>query len=468
MVDGIIILAGGSGTRLWPLSRTYHPKHLIFFNDEEESLFQKTLKRALKLTNKKNICVVTNETQYFEIKKQMSLVEDDLVEEQIIKEKEGKNTLPAIILGLEKIFKENKNAKTFAVFSSDHYLEGKESWEENFKSGLSLAEAGKIITFGIVPFRPETGYGYIEKGDKISESGYNVKRFVEKPDMEKAKEYLENGNFYWNSGIFIFSVSTFIENLKEYQRNIFEIWEKSIEKNNFGEMYSELPSVSVDKGLLEYIPEKIAVIKSEFKWDDLGDWEAIYRNIGEKDSKNNVIWGDVIEKNCENCLLVSTYGEMVVMDQKNTVVVKTKDATLICSRNNTQEVKKIVEMLKEQGNPVIDFHTTVYRPWGSFNSLESNPNYKVKVIKIDAGASISLQRHYHRSEHWIVLSGTAEVEIDGKKHYLVEGQSIDIPKTAVHRLRNPGKIELEVAEIQLGKYIEETDIIRLEDNYGRI
>lgn len=457
-----LILAGGSGTRLWPYSRSLYPKQLLALTGER-TLLQDTVHRAMRGFAPEDIWVITNEEQVFEVRSQLRELNETL-DTQVLTEPMRRNTLPAIMLGMEKASQDNPDALV-AVFPSDHMIHKPELWLDALKRGTELARDGWFVTFGLVPDKPETGYGYIREGESLGQDCYKVGAFVEKPDYETALKYLESGEYLWNSGMFIFSVPAFIQAVEKYQPELYAWWKRR-RTVPLAEGYTTIPDISVDYGIMEKVKSQ-ATVRADFGWDDLGSWEALHR-MGVKDESGNVIQGDVLNLDCEDSLLLSRGGKLAAVEVNGLVVVQTRDATLVCPANKVQRVKDVVEKLKEEGSSLAEAHVTVHRPWGSYTVLEEKEFYKLKRITVKPGAKLSLQRHHHRSEHWVVIRGTAEVTVNDDVRLLYEDQSVDIPKTATHRLANPGKVPVEIIEIQSGPYLEEDDIVRFDDVYGRI
>ena len=457
-----IILAGGSGTRLWPLSRNLMPKQLLVFGGET-TLLQQTVTRVLEAFDPSRIWIVTNEEHVFEVRKQAAVIEPAL-EGQVIAEPLGRNTLPAIMLGLDRVVREDETALA-AVFPSDHLIRDSGAWVRDLHRASRLAVQKKFVTFGVEPHKPETGYGYVAIGEELGENAYGVKGFVEKPDYVTATRLIHEGSHLWNSGMFLFSARHFLTQVARCEPQLWDWW-MGREEKPLVEGYRDIPNISVDYGVVEKI-DNISMVRAGFDWDDLGSWEAMYR-LGDKDQNGNVVKGDVLAMDCRNCLLISEGGKLAAVGLSDMIMVQTRDATLSCPMKQVQSVRDVVAALKDQGSQLVESHVTVYRPWGNYTVLEEGEFYKIKRIQVNPGARLSSQMHHHRSEHWVVVSGTAEVEVDNKPVILVENQFVDIPKASQHRLANPGKVLLDIIEIQSGPYLEEDDIVRFDDVYGRV
>jgi len=465
-----VILAGGSGTRLWPLSRNLFPKQLLALNGEE-TLLQQTVRRVLTAFAPENVWVVTNEEHVFEVRSQLKQL-DPALDARVLAEPLARNTLPAILLALDRIVPLGDQAAggpggegLVAVFPSDHLLQDLEGFRSSLDQAMGLAARGLFVTFGVLPRKPETGYGYIARGARMEEGACEVESFIEKPQLERAVEFLKSGRHYWNSGVFVFRAKDFLDATAAHAPELWNWWSARSE-TALTAGYGALPNLSIDYGIAEKI-QNLAVVEARFDWDDLGNWEAIYR-LGIKDEHGNVIQGDVLAMDCTNCLLISKGGKLAVVGLKGMIMIQTRDATLTCPLTDVQRVKEVVALLKSQGSQLVESHMTVKRPWGSYSVLEEGQHYKIKRIEVLSGARLSLQMHHHRSEHWVVVSGTALVEIGGVERLLVENQAVDIAKATSHRLANPGKVPLEIIEIQSGPYLEEDDIVRFDDVYGRV
>ncbi|MEI7474371.1 MAG: mannose-1-phosphate guanylyltransferase/mannose-6-phosphate isomerase [bacterium] len=475
-----VILAGGSGSRLWPLSREMYPKQLLKLNDDN-TLFQSSFLRLSNVIRPENILTVTNTKQSSDIKLQLSQLKEtvhSISDFRTVIEPIGRNTAPAIALSVLYILKKmsvNHEDAIICISPADHLIKDKPAFEAALNEGIKLAENGYIATFGIKPDKPDTGYGYIntEKNSQIEEiSSVGVKacEFKEKPDYETAVNYVESGVYYWNSGIFVFKASVILEELIKYYPEIYNKLEKAELYDNgptvkFDE-FMQLPDISIDYAVMEK-SSKLALIPVDCGWNDMGSWEAIY-DTAQKDEKNNFMSGNVVDIDSEDSLVFGTSKLVSTIGLKNIVVVETEDAVLVCDKDRTQDVKKVFDKLKVSNDNTYKIHKTVYRPWGFYTVLQEGPEFKTKMIQVNPGAKLSLQMHYHRSEHWVVLSGTAKVRKGETDYYLKPGDSIDIPATVKHFLENPGKVDVQIIEVQTGHYLEEDDIVRFEDIYGRI
>jgi len=466
-----IILSGGSGTRLWPISRSSFPKQYKAINSNSKlSLLQETIKRIETL---KDICspiIVCNEEHRFLVAEQCK--EINIKPKDIILEPVGKNTAPAILVAAMRALEDEKNANLL-VLSSDHIISNQDQFLNAIENGRPYSEKGKIVLFGVIPNRPETGYGYIKIDNKKNIEIKKIIEFIEKPNLAKAKSFIEEGDYLWNSGIFLFTISTITKEFKKYSNKLLNQVQKSyankvkdfdflrVDKNEF----EKCENISIDNALIEKTKEAI-VIALDKGWSDIGNWFTLWQS-SEKDDNNNFVGGRVYSENNNNCYLRSESRFVLALGLKDIVVVETDDVVLVGDIKNAQEIKRIVHKLKNDNLPEIDTHSLVYRPWGNYKSMLSGHRWQVKLISVKPGASLSLQMHHHRAEHWVVVKGTADVEIDGERTLLSENESIHIPLGTKHRLRNPGKLMLELIEVQSGAYLKEDDIVRFNDIYGR-
>lgn len=459
-----IILAGGSGSRLWPLSREEYPKQLLSF-DKEQSLLQKTFNRLCTFSKPADIVTVTNIKHYSNIKLQLNKIDSSNV---VIGEPFGRNTAPAIASTLQYFIQQGCEDDVVLIVPSDHLIKDIDGFNKTVEQGKELAEQGYIVTFGIKPTYPETGYGYI-KTEKALSVGYKVEKFVEKPNFETAKKYLDSGNYYWNGGIFMGKISTFLNEFKKYASDIYMHLGKLDFSNstqiNFS-VYEKMPSISIDYAIMEK-SDKIALVELQSDWNDLGSWQSIF-NVKEKDENGNVLTGKVVVDNVKNSFIYSQKEVVAVSSLENIILVETEDAIMACKLDESQNVKKLYEKLKAKESDTIKLHKTVFRPWGYYTCMNSGDGYLTKTICVMPKHKLSVQSHNHRSEHWVVLEGTALVLKDGKEYNVYAGDSIDIPLGAKHSLQNPYDKELKIIEIQKGDYISEDDIIRYEDCYGRV
>lgn len=463
-----VILCGGSGTRLWPLSREMYPKQFVDLG-EGRTLFKDTLKRAAQIPNIADMLIVCNEAHRFYAS--ASLLECSM-QAQLILEPEARNTAPAIALAAFSVHDKDSDG-LLLVLPSDHLLQDEEAFAEAVQKASNLAEEGHIVTFGITPTSPETGYGYIQQGDSLPHGGYKVARFVEKPDVSKAASMIKDGGYLWNSGMFLVAASTYLEELKAFAPEIYtqckEAWCEQHKDGAFlrpeRNAFLASPSDSIDYAIMEHTHHAV-VFPLSLKWNDLGSWEAFYQ-IGEKDSSGNVCSGDVVIKNVHNSYLHGTNRLITAVDIDGIAVVETKDAILIASRDSVQQVKEIVSCLKSENRTEYKNQSLVYRPWGSYECLAKGPRFQVKRIVVNPGEQLSLQMHYHRAEHWVIVSGTAEIINGDMSGVFTENQSTYIPLGIAHRLKNPGRVPLVIIEIQSGSYLGEDDIVRIEDKYGR-
>ncbi|WP_038056443.1 mannose-1-phosphate guanylyltransferase/mannose-6-phosphate isomerase [Thermodesulfobacterium hydrogeniphilum] len=465
-----VILAGGSGTRLWPLSRRTFPKQFLKLNGNK-SLLQKTVERFLKVVNSEDIIIMTNKDYKFLVLAELKNAGFNIPEKNIVLEPAIKNTAPAIALAmkfaLEKM--ESNQEDVLFVSPSDHIIKPEDKFLKYLEKAETLAKKGYIVTFGIKPEKPETGYGYIkaknnEQIDEIKElNAFPVEKFTEKPDLRTAKKYLSEGNYFWNSGMFCFGIKTMQEEFAKFELEIAKIFDLSFEETV--KKFSELPEISIDYAVMEKT-NKAVVLPLDIYWSDIGSWAAVYEAL-DKDEAQNVKTGEVISVDTKNSLILGNKRLVVACGVEDLAIIDTDDAILILKKDMSQRVKDIVNLLKKDGHPSVLEHKTVFRPWGSYTVLEEGARYKIKKVVVNPGAKLSLQMHYHRSEHWIVVRGTAKVTVGDKEIFVHENESVFVPPTTLHRIENPGRIPLEIIEVQSGEYLEEDDIVRFDDVYGR-
>ncbi|MEN8189076.1 MAG: mannose-1-phosphate guanylyltransferase/mannose-6-phosphate isomerase [Thermodesulfobacteriota bacterium] len=461
-----VILAGGTGSRLWPLSRELFPKQLLQLVDET-SLLQTTVLRVCGLPDILPPLIVVGEEHRFITKSQVDGL-DLGVDYSIILEPVGRNTAPAVCAAAEFAALGGDEETILLVLPADHLIMRREAFGRAVKEAAELAEQGAIVTFGIEPQRPETGYGYIERGE-----GSKVSSFREKPDLETARTYLASGNYLWNSGMFAFSIKTFREEMTKYQGEMLDCMARAandgVRDDRFYRLeksaMEESPGDSIDYALMEKT-DRAAVVAADLDWSDIGSWHALWEVL-EQDEHGNVTQGDVILEDTRNCLIRAEDTLVATVGLEDTLVVETADAVLVAPLSKSQDVKKIVNRLKGDAREEFRFHTTVHRPWGSYTVLEKQSRYQIKRITVYPGQKLSLQMHHHRHEHWVMVSGTARITNGDKNFLLHENQSTYIPAGVTHRLENPGVMDIELIEVQNGSYLGEDDIVRFDDVYGR-
>lgn len=461
-----VILSGGSGTRLWPHSRKYFPKQFLSFISEQ-SLFQETLQR-LEGLNAEAPLVICNEAHRFIVAEQLR--QNGIQAQGILLEPVGRNTAPAVALAALQTAAQNPDA-ILLVLPADHVIQNLSAFHQALTIAQQQAETDKLVTFGIVPTAPETGFGYIQAGgDGLA---YTVQRFVEKPDRDTATEYLASGEYYWNSGMFMFKASRYLEELAKFRPDILNACQQALKHTSTDmdfvrldtEAFTACPADSIDYAVMEKTADAV-VVPLDAGWSDVGSWSAIWE-VSTKDEAGNRCHGDVLTEDTRNSLLFSESRLLATVGIENMVVVETRDAVLVAHKDRVQDVKAIVQRLETQNRGEKDWHRIVYRPWGCYDSVDAGERFQVKRITVKPGATLSLQKHHHRAEHWIVVRGTAEVTCDDKTFLLSENQSTYIPLGSTHRLTNPGKMPLEMIEVQSGSYLGEDDIVRFDDQYGR-
>tara|TARA_B100000787_G_scaffold37354_1_gene26321 strand:- start:26549 stop:27949 length:1401 start_codon:yes stop_codon:yes gene_type:complete len=460
-----VIMAGGSGTRLWPVSRANHPKQFLALHGDD-TMLQSTVKRLEGLNVESSITICNEEHRFF-VAEQLREI-DKLG--SIILEPAGRNTAPAIALAA--LSSKDDEDPMLLVLAADHVIQDKAAFTKAVSDAIPLAESGKLVTFGVVAHEPNTGYGYIKRGAPQG-VGFAVDKFVEKPTLKIATEYLESGDYFWNSGMFLFKASRYLEELKKHRSDIYDAVSLSMEDvaqdNDFFRVnkpaFDACPSESIDYAVMEKT-EHAVVVPMDAGWSDIGSWSSLW-DISKKDLNGNSVHGDVILHETNNSY-VRTDGKLVAaIGVDDLVIVSTKDVLVVAHKDSDQDVKKIAEQLKQKKRTEWELHREVYRPWGKYDSIDSGDRYQAKRITVKPGAKLSVQMHHHRAEHWIVVSGTARVTNGEKNFLLSENESTYIPVGVVHALENPGKVDLELIEVQTGSYLGEDDIVRFEDKYGR-
>ena len=468
-----IILCGGSGTRLWPKSRTSLPKQFLSFNENKLSFLQLTLKRINTMDGVEKPIIVCNEDHRFITAEQLR--EINITAQSIILEPSPKNTCPAIALAAIRSLKIDPNA-IILVLPSDHLIKKNNIFLEKIKESIKFAEENKIITFGIIPNSPETGYGYIKSASTNSQNKLNcikVEEFIEKPEKKIAEKLIKDSRFSWNSGMFLSKAQVLINEIYKYNPEIIKYCKKALNHNHDdiyfekidSEIFNKCPNISIDKSVMEKTNLAL-VMPIDIGWSDVGGWKSFWENSA-KDKNGNVLLGDAIAKSSKNNLISSENKLVVGMGINDSIIIETNDVVLVADKNYSEEVRSLVSNLKEQGRIEIDEHRKMYRPWGNYLLIEEGFKWKVKRIEVKPFSSLSLQMHKHRAEHWIVVDGIASVEIDKNIFMLKKNESCYVPLGAKHRLSNNHKSNLTLIEVQSGDYLGEDDIIRFEDVYGR-
>ena len=464
-----VVLSGGSGTRLWPLSRSMFPKQFIDLYGDH-SMLQETLMRLEDLERTPPI-VVCNEAHRFLVAEQLRQAGIDGA--SILLEPVGRNTAPAIALAALKAVESGAGDALLLVLAADHVIENREAFSAAVRQAASAAQRGALVTFGIVPDRPETGYGYIRRGAGLVEGGYSVDAFVEKPDRSTAEAYLQSGDYLWNSGMFLFRADSYLDELERLRPEMLQAVSDAVQGAQRdldfiridAQAFARSPSDSIDYAVMEKT-ERAVVVPLDAGWNDIGSWSSLW-DVLDKDDQGNSVQGDVLMHDAHDNLAMSESRLLAAVGVKDLVMVETKDAVLVAHKSRSQEVKQIVERIRAEARSEADFHRVVYRPWGCFDSIEEGERFKVKRISVKPGGKLSLQMHHHRAEHWVVVSGTARVQRGEETLILTENESIYIHVGEKHSLENPGKLPLELIEIQTGSYLGEDDIVRFEDRYGR-
>jgi mannose-1-phosphate guanylyltransferase len=458
-----VIMAGGSGTRLWPLSRAGHPKQFLKLHGGD-TMLQSTIKRLEGLDVSSSVTICNEEHRFF-VAEQLREI-DKLG--SIILEPVGKNTAPAIALSAITA----DDDPLLLVLAADHVIRDEVAFTSAVNKALPLAESGKLVTFGIVPNEAHTGYGYIKMGDKDG-SGFVVDKFVEKPSIDVARDYIDSGSYLWNSGMFLFKASRYLEELEKFRPDIYECCVASADElvsdldflRVNKEVFEKCPSESIDYAVMEKTTDAV-VVPMDAGWSDIGSWSSLW-DISEKDQEGNVTHGDVITHNTKDCYVRTDSKLVAAVGLDDIVIVDTKDALMVAHKDSVQDAKLIAQKLKTKERYEWQSHREVYRPWGKYDSIDSGKRYQVKRITVKPGAKLSVQMHHHRAEHWIVVSGSAKVTNGEKTFLLAENESTYIPVGVIHSLENPGKVNLELIEVQSGSYLGEDDIVRFEDKYGR-
>ena len=468
-----VILCGGTGTRLWPLSRASYPKqYWPLAGTGEDTLLQQTQQRLAGLPGLGSPLLICNEDHRFIVAEQLRQI--GVEPQAILLEPVGRNTAPAVAVAALQATAHGEDP-LLLVLAADHVIRDAATFRATVTAGMAAAEAGQLVTFGIVPTAPETGYGYIEAAQSLlgANEPVPIARFVEKPDRATAEQFLATGRFTWNSGMFLFKASAILAELERLAPEVVSACRSSLEHDSADldflrlerEAFASCPSVALDVAVMERT-DRGAVLPLEAGWSDVGSWSALWETA-DQDSDGNVLRGRVISEGSSNCYLRSEHRLVVGLGVEDLVVVETDDVVLVAHRDRAQEVKAIVGRLEREGAPESKAHRKIYRPWGSYDGVTEGERWQVKRIVVNPGASLSLQMHHHRAEHWIVVQGTAVVEKDGNLELVGENQSTYIPLGCRHRLSNPGKIPVELIEVQSGPYLGEDDIVRFEDRYGR-
>lgn len=459
-----IVMAGGSGSRLWPLSRSKQPKQFLSLTSEK-TMLQETITRLSELDTDSAVTICNEENRFFVAEQLRAIGKLG----SIILEPVGRNTAPAIALAAFQASADD----VLLVLAADHVILDQQKFTASVNAALPLAQKGKLVTFGIVPTQAHTGYGYIKRGANI-DAGFVVDQFVEKPNAETAKAYLDSGDYYWNSGMFLFKAGRYLDELKAFRPDIYNACEQAMKDTEADldfvridkDAFAACPDESIDYAVMEKTADAV-VVPMDAGWNDIGSWSSLW-DVSEKDANGNAVVADAITLDTTNSYIRGEDRLVATIGVDDLVIVDTKDALMVVAKDRVQDVKKVVQALKDEGRSEFEFHREVYRPWGKYDSIDNGERYQVKRITVKPGAKLSVQMHHHRAEHWIVVSGTAKVTKGEETFLLAENQSTYIPIGVVHALENPGKVALELIEVQSGSYLGEDDIVRFEDLYGRV
>ncbi len=462
-----VILAGGSGTRLWPLSRKHYAKQYLAIGGEQ-TMLQETVERLGDLSHLPPLLICNEDTRFLAAEQMRQIGRTDA---SILLEPAGRNTAPAIALGALEAVADGGDP-VLLVMPADHKISNEAAFIEAVQTGLDLAASGKLVTFGITPTHPETGYGYIRGGTAVA-TAFKVDAFVEKPDANTAEEYIQAGGYYWNSGIFMFRASRYLEELEKFRPDILKACQDAFAGKQADldflrfdkELFLACPEDSIDYAVMEKTDASV-VVPLDAGWSDIGSWAALWE-VSPKDAEGNCSIGDVVSLNGSGNYINASSRLVTAVGCENMVIIETKDAVFVSPKDRVQDVKTLVTRLKSEDRSAVEYHREVFRPWGKYDSVDMGERYQVKRITVNPGAKLSVQKHFHRAEHWVVVRGTAKVTRGDETILLSENQSTYIPLGEIHALENPGKVPLELIEVQSGSYLGEDDIVRLEDKYGR-